>query len=85
MGLSMGLVAATAVHGTISGLHLQNELVVLSVCLVCSLLHALLAVPLLHDWRVSRGMAVCMLGFYVVFSVVYALIAAGMIFQTQWT
>jgi hypothetical protein len=34
---------------------------------------------------VSRGTAVCMLGFYLVFSVVYALIAAGVIFQTQWT
>jgi hypothetical protein len=48
MGLSMGLVVATAMHGTISGVHLENELIVLSVCLVCSLLHALLAVPLLH-------------------------------------
>jgi hypothetical protein len=42
-------------------------------------------VPLQHGWRVSRGTAVCMLGFYLVFSVVYALIAAGVIFQTQWT
>ena len=34
MGLSMGLAAATAMHGTISGIRLENELVVLSVCLV---------------------------------------------------
>lgn len=85
MGLSMGLVAATATHGTVTGIRLENELVVLSVCLVCSLLHALFAVPLLHGWRVTRWTAACMLGFYLVFSAVYALISAGVIFKTQWT
>ena len=83
MGLSMGLVAATATHGTISGIRLETELIVLSVCLVCSLLHVLLAVPLFYKWRVSRGVAAGMLTFYVFFSVFYALVSSGVLFPNQ--
>jgi Ca2+/Na+ antiporter len=64
---------------------LRSELIVLSLCLLASLIHTAVSIPLLHNWRVSRPLALGMLGFYIVFSVIYALIAAGVIFQTQWT
>ena len=84
MGLSAGLVIATEEHGTITGIHLENELVVLAGALLVSLSFQAIATPLMHKWRHSRGMAIASLSYYLVFSVVYALISVGVLFPRDW-
>ena len=84
MGLSAGLVIATEEHGTITGIHLENELVVLAGALLVSLSFQAIATPLMHKWRYSRGMAIASLSYYLVFSVVYALISVGVLFPGDW-
>jgi len=84
MGLSAGLVIATEEHGTITGIHLENELVVLAGALLVSLSFQAIATPLMHKWRHSRGMAIASLSYYLVFSVVYALISVGVLFPGDW-
>ena len=76
----LGLVIATEEHGTITGMHLENELVVLAGALLVSLSFQAIATPLMHKWRHSRGMAIASLSYYLVFSVVYALISVGVLF-----
>ena len=84
MGLSAGLAIATEEHGTIAGIHLENELVVLAGALLVSLSFQAIATPLMHKWRYSRGMAIASLSYYLVFSVVYALISVGVLFPGDW-
>ena len=84
MGLSAGLAIATETHGDITGIHLENELVVLAGALLVSLAFQAIATPLMHRWRFSRGMAIASLSYYVVFSVVYALISVGVLFPDDW-
>ena len=84
MGLSAGLAIATEEHGAITGIHLENELVVLAGALLVSLSFQAIATPLMHKWRYSRGMAIASLSYYLVFSVVYALISTGVLFPGDW-
>ena len=84
MGLSAGLAIATEEHGAITGIHLENELVVLAGALLVSLSFQAIATPLMHKWRYSRGMAIASLSYYLVFSVVYALISVGVLFPGDW-
>jgi CBS domain containing-hemolysin-like protein len=78
------LAIATETHGDITGIHLENELVVLAGALLVSLAFQAIATPLMHRWRFSRGMAIASLSYYVVFSVVYALISVGVLFPEDW-
>jgi sodium/potassium/calcium exchanger 6 len=84
MGLAMGLVVATGANGTVEGVRLDNEIIVLAACQMCFLLYYMFAVPLVHKCRVTRGLAVCMLGFYILSQVLIMLVSTQVIFATPW-
>lgn len=84
MGLSLGLLVATATKGAIEGVKLDNEIIVLAACQICFALYYVIAVPLVHGCRVSRGLAVCILSFYAVSQVLVILTSTKVIFHTPW-
>lgn len=84
MGLALGLVAATAVNGSVENLRLDNEIIVLAGCQMCFVLYYVFAVPLVHKCRVSRSLASSMLGFYLASQVLIVLVSTRVIFPTPW-
>ena len=58
---------------------LPEETVVAFAGLVGFLAYVVFAVPLAHDWRVSRRAAAGMLGYYALFAAAHALVAAGVV------
>ena len=57
----------------------SGETVVAFAGLVGFLAYVVFAVPLAHDWRVSRRAAAGMLGYYALFAAAHALVAAGVV------
>ena len=84
VGLFGSLVFATASHGTIRGVRVENEIVVLMVCQVCSVTYLMAAAPFLHGGKVTRGVAAGMLAYYVAAQILVALVAGRVIFPEPW-
>ena len=84
VGLATGLVAATASRGTVRGIRLENEIIVLATCQVMYLAYLVLGVPLIHGGFVGRRVALGMLLFYWLTQVLVVLTSAGIIFPDPW-
>ena len=84
VGLCGSLVFATANHGTIRGIRVDNEIIVLVVCQMCAAAYLIAAVPILHGGKVTRVVAVGMLAFYATAQILIALVAGGVIFPEPW-
>jgi len=84
VGLCGSLVFATANHGTIRGIRVDNEIIVLMVCQVCAAAYLIAAVPILHGGKVTRVVAAGMLAFYATAQILVALVAGRVIFPEPW-
>ena len=84
VGTSFGLMLHIAEHGPVSGYVMPNELILLGGALMFTLAYACVAIPFIHRWKITRKPAICMITFYAVFSVVYALTCTHCIFKTPW-
>ena len=84
VGLCGSLVFATANHGTIRGIRVDNEIIVLMVCQVCAAAYLIAAVPILHGGKITRVVATGMLAFYVTAQILVALVAGSVIFPEPW-
>ena len=84
VGTSFGLMLHIAEHGPVSGYVMPNELILLGGALMFTLAYACVAIPFVHRWKITRKPAICMITFYAMFSVVYALTCTHCIFKTPW-
>ena len=84
VGLATGLVAATASRGTVQGVRLENEIIVLATCQVVYLAYLVVGVPLIHRGFVGRRVALAMLLFYWLSQALVVLTSAGIIFPEPW-
>ena len=84
VGLCGSLVFATTKHGTIRDIRVENAIIVLMVCQVCSAAYLIAAVPFLHGGKVTRVVAVGLLAYYVASQILVALVAGRVIFPEPW-
>ena len=84
VGTSFGLLLHIARFGPVTGYVMPNELVLLCGGLLFALGYAIVIIPFVHKWRVGKPAAYGMIGFYVVFSILYALTSTHSIFRKPW-
>jgi len=84
VGTSFGLLLHIARYGPVTGYIMPNELVLLCGGLLFALGYAIIIIPFMHKWRVGKSAAYGMIGFYVVFSILYALTSVHSIFRKPW-
>ena len=84
VGLVGSMVFATASRGVISGIKLENEIILLASCQLLAVTYLIVGIPFVHKGRVSRVAATGMLGFYVVTQVLIALTSGQVIFKDPW-
>ncbi len=75
--MSLSLVYTTIVRGSIP-VRIPKTLAVLFAFHLGNMLHALLFVPLLHNWTIRPGLALGLILYYAVFQVVYVLTDTGL-------
>ena len=74
---------ATANHGTIRGIRVDNEIIVLMVCQVCARGDYHKRVPILHGGKIS-GSPLTGCSFHVTAQILVALVAGSVIFPEPW-
>lgn len=84
VGLVGSMVFATVSRGVISGIKLENEIILLASCQLLAVTYLIVGIPFVHKGRVSRIAATGMLGFYVVTQVLIALTSGQVIFKDPW-
>jgi len=84
VGTSFGLLLHIAAHGPVTGYVMPNELILLGGALMVSVFYACVVIPIAHRWEITKKPAYGMIGFYVAFSVVYALTCTHCIFKKPW-